>query len=104
MAPLNSVILAIFLLKIKMRLTLSETIATTFNLTELHCLSLSHRLDSFKAEDVKTVSNCHPKMLKSSPEKMKPLKPLTEVKKNHESFFVSIEERTGRDFYSFWRQ
>ena len=68
MAALNSVILAIFSLKIKIRQTLSETSATTLNLTQLHCLSLSHRLDSFKAEDVKTVSNCHPKMLKSSPE------------------------------------
>ena len=100
MAPLNSVILAIFLLKITMRLTLSETSATTFNLTELHCLSLSHRLDSFKAKDVKTVSNCHPKMLKSSPEN----ETFDASEKNHESFFVSIEERTGRDFYSFWRQ
>ena len=68
MAAVNSVILAIFLLKIKIRLTLSETSATTFNLTELHCVSLSHRLDSFKAKDVKTVSKCQPKMLKSSPE------------------------------------
>ena len=68
MAPLNSAILAIFVLKIKIRLALFETSATTFNLTQLHCLSLSHRLDSFKAKDVKTVSNCHPKMLKSSPE------------------------------------